>query len=196
MTLSLREKRRAVFLDRDGVLNEALVRNGLPFSPTQPAEVAVIMGVAEECRKLRQLGFLLVVVTNQPDVARGRQTHGGIASIHAILRAQVPVDAIYVCAHDDVDDCLCRKPKPGMLLRAAEDLHIDLHRSVMVGDRWSDVEAGHRAGCQTIFVNYDYDEKSPEAPDQIVTNSVDALNAIVTGSFGQFCTTTRGNHDS
>jgi D-glycero-D-manno-heptose 1,7-bisphosphate phosphatase len=174
-----RQKRRAVFLDRDGVLNKALVRNGRPFSPIHPEDFAVIPGIAEACQRLRQDGFLLAVVTNQPDVARGRQTRSGVATIHSLLRAQVPLDGIYMCPHDDTEDCSCRKPKAGMLFAAAEDLHLDLARSVMVGDRWSDIEAGHRAGCRTIFVDYGYKEQAPDAPDQIVTDPVDALTSIL-----------------
>jgi len=133
--------RPAVFLDRDGVLNAATLLDGRPYPPTSAAEVTILPGVPTALAALRDAGYAIVVVTNQPDVARGTRTRAGIEAIHARLRAELPVDAIYCCFHDDGDECACRKPRPGMLLEAARELSLDLAASFMVGDRWRDTEA-------------------------------------------------------
>lgn len=163
--------RRAVFVDRDGVLNRVAVRDGRPHPPAGPNEVEVLPGVVESCAMLRGAGFLVIVVTNQPDVARGTQRRETVEVIHDLMRSRIPLDDIRVCYHDDADACACRKPKPGMLLQAARDWSIDLARSVMVGDRWRDVEAGRRAGCATVFIDNGYAEPRPESVD-FVTDSL------------------------
>jgi D-glycero-D-manno-heptose 1,7-bisphosphate phosphatase len=145
--------RPAVFLDRDGVLNESFVgADGVPRPPAGLAEFALVDGAAEACRSLGALGFLRIVVTNQPDVARGTQRREVVEAIHQRVRDSVQVDDIRVCYHDDIDLCDCRKPAPGLLVSAAEDWGIDLTASYMIGDRWRDVEAGQRAGCTTILI--------------------------------------------
>src|SRR5580704_5907335 len=136
------EARVAVFLDRDGVLNRAIIRNGRPHPPATLEEFTLLPGVPEACRKLRRAGFVLLVVTNQPDIARGVQDRAVVDEFHQILLRTLPIDGVYVCPHDDADGCDCRKPGPGMLLQAARDLSLNLGDSVMVGDRWRDVEAG------------------------------------------------------
>jgi D-glycero-D-manno-heptose 1,7-bisphosphate phosphatase len=157
--------RRAVFLDRDGVLNRSDVRDGKPYPPAGPGELEILAGVAQACAALRAAGFLLIVVTNQPDVARGQQRQEVVEAINAVLRARVPVDDVRVCYHDDRDDCHCRKPRPGLLVQAAHDWQVDLSDSFMVGDRWKDVDAGRRAGCATVFIDYGYAESLPSAPN-------------------------------
>jgi D-glycero-D-manno-heptose 1,7-bisphosphate phosphatase len=124
------------------------------------------------------LGFALVVVTNQPDIARKRQEACVVAAMHAHLTSAIHLDAVYVCPHDDDDRCECRKPAPGMLIAASSDLDLDLARSFMVGDRWRDIEAGKRAGCRTIHIDYGYDEEGPEAPDAIVVDLPSAVSWI------------------
>lgn len=153
--------RRAVFLDRDGVLNRAVIRGGKPFPPASVAELEIEPDAPGCLLELKRLGFLLVVVTNQPDVARGRQAAAQVDEIHAALRAALPLDDILVCFHDDDDACACRKPKPGMLLEAARRHGIDLERSYMVGDRWRDIEAGAAAGCRTVWIDGGYRERAP-----------------------------------
>jgi D-glycero-D-manno-heptose 1,7-bisphosphate phosphatase len=172
-------RRRAVFLDRDGVLNEAVVREGKPFPPRSPDEVVVVPGVAQACRALRDVGLVLVVVTNQPDVARGAQSASGVAAINSLLRRHVTVDALYVCHHDNGDDCECRKPRTGMLTTAALDLDLDLNQSFMVGDRWSDIAAGQGAGCRTVYIDYGYQEQGAHEPDHVVSNPVEALEWVL-----------------
>lgn len=157
--------RRAVFVDRDGVLNHAPIRDGRPHSPSSVDEVEVLPGVPEACEHLRRHGFLLIVVTNQPNVARGVQRRETIEEIHRFLRIRVPLDDIMVCYHDDADACDCRKPKPGMVLAAARDFDIDLGQSFVIGDRWIDIAAGRRAGCRTIFIDHEYAEARPTGMD-------------------------------
>ena len=149
---------RAVFLDRDGVLNRAIRRGGVLNPPQSPDDVEILPGAAEACLLLRQAGYLLIVVTNQPDVARGRQRREVVEAINNVVLSDISVDDIRVCYHDDVDACDCRKPAPGMLLEAGRDWGVNLSTSFMVGDRWRDIEAGRRAGCQTILVGDHHEE--------------------------------------
>lgn len=156
-----------VFLDRDGVINEAIVKEGKPYPPKGVENLRILPGVREALEKLRQKGFLNLVVTNQPDVARGKTPKKVVDAIHERLKGELALDAIYTCWHDDKDNCNCRKPKPGLLEQAAREHGVDLKRSYMVGDRWRDVEAGAAAGCRTIFVDYRYNEKKPVEPDYL-----------------------------
>lgn len=171
--------RRAIFLDRDGVINRALVKNGKPYPPSNLSELRIIPGAQEALARLRAAGFLLVVVTNQPDVARGWQTREGVEAIHAVLKKQLPIDEFRVCYHDDADRCNCRKPAPGLLIESARDTKLNLADCYMVGDRWRDMEAGRRAGCATIFVDYAYAETQPEYFDVKVKSVVEASEWII-----------------
>jgi len=171
--------RRAVFLDRDGVINRAFVRDGKPYPPSGPEELEILPGVPEALSRLSAAGFWLVVVTNQPDVARGKQSRETVETIHALLRNQLPIDEFRVCYHDDADCCHCRKPEPGMLLDAARDAQLDLSNSFMVGDRWRDIEAGKRAGCSTIFIDAGYEETRPDRPDMCVCSLSEATSWIL-----------------
>jgi D-glycero-D-manno-heptose 1,7-bisphosphate phosphatase len=171
--------RPAVFLDRDGVLDEARVVDGRPYPPLDVSEVRVLPGVREACRRLAEAGYLLIVVTNQPDVARGTQTMAAVEAINARLQDDLGLDAVIVCPHDDADDCPCRKPRPGMLLAAAQQWDVDLGASVMVGDRWRDVEAGAAAGVRTVFVDRRYDERAPAAPDLTVNELEESVTWII-----------------
>ncbi len=146
-------RRRAVFLDRDGVLNRAFEdAGGTLRPPSTPDALELLDGAAAACARLREAGFALVVATNQPDVARGTQEHSVVEEINDALRREIELDAVFTCYHDDKDGCGCRKPRPGLLLDAAAQLGIDLGASFMVGDRALDVEAGRRAGCRTVLV--------------------------------------------
>jgi D-glycero-D-manno-heptose 1,7-bisphosphate phosphatase len=172
---------RAVFLDRDGVINANLERNGRPVAPTRLAEFSILPGVEEAARRLKAAGFLLVVVTNQPDVPSGLTPRATVEAMHDVVRRRLPVDDIAVCYHVDADDCACRKPRPGMILDAAEKHGIDLASSWLVGDRWRDVQAGQAAGCRTIFVDYGYPQDQPAAPDKVVTSLAEAAEFILEG---------------
>jgi D-glycero-D-manno-heptose 1,7-bisphosphate phosphatase len=151
--------RRAVFLDRDGVLNRAELRKGKLAPPCSPAEVELLPGAAAACATLRAAGYLLIVVTNQPDVSRKTQRRKTVEAINAAIRARVPLDDFRVCYHDDRDDCCCRKPRPGLLLEAAKDWEIDLRRSFLIGDRWKDIQAARNAGCRGLLVENHIREK-------------------------------------
>ena len=173
---------RAVFLDRDGVLNDAVLRDGTPHPPADAASMTIVAGAADALLRLRERDFRLIVVTNQPDVARGTQQRGVVEAMNEKLRAALPVDEIVVCWHDG-DGCDCRKPKPGALLDAARRHGIDLSRSFMVGDRWRDIEAGQRAGVKCLFIDHGYRERQPEGEfvrvDSIGSAAEEILRMIV-----------------
>lgn len=173
--------RRAVFLDRDGVLNRAVMRGGRPFSPASAEETELLEGVEAACRALKAAGFLLICVTNQPDIARRTRTRAEVEAINEKLKSALGLDDVRMCPHDDGDGCACRKPKPGLLLDAARDFDIDLKSSIMVGDRWRDVEAGKQAGCRTVFVDHGYAEERPTGADFVCSGLQDAL-AWINGS--------------
>ena len=176
---------RAVFLDRDGVLNRALVRDGLPYPPTELAEVEILPGVLEALLMLKDAGFVLITVSNQPDVARGSLSIHKVEAINAYLGERLPIDRFIMCYHDSADDCVCRKPKPGMLNAGALEFNIDLSQSYMVGDRWRDVEAGNNAGCKTIFIDYGYAERQPESYSFVVTSLFEATQKILSLESGK-----------
>jgi D-glycero-D-manno-heptose 1,7-bisphosphate phosphatase len=154
--------KRAVFLDRDGVLNEAVVVDGQPKAPLTAAEVVIPPDAAASLEAMHDAGFLLIVVTNQPDIVRGRMTWENLHAVNSRLRDVLPLDDIRVCAHDDRHGCECRKPLPGLLTSAARDHGIDLVESFLIGDRWKDVAAGQAAGCRTVWLDSGYDEPAPD----------------------------------
>ena len=164
--------RRAVFLDRDGVLNRAIVREGKPYPPRSVAELQIMPDALEALTALKAAGFLLIGITNQPDVARGLQRREVVETINAALLATLPLTDIFVCYHDDRDHCDCRKPLPGLLLQAARKYGVTLSDSIMIGDRWRDVEAGRRAGCGTVLLDYGYAERQAENPPDCTVDSL------------------------
>lgn len=169
---STTQSRAAIFLDRDGVLNRAYVRDGKPFPPPGQKELEILPDVASSLRDLKSHGFALYVITNQPDVARGTLTVDTVEAMHSQLRSSLPIDDIFVCYHDDKDDCACRKPKPGLLFEAQRKHNIDLSRSFVIGDRWRDIDAGHNAGCKTILIDYGYRERKPAHPPDATARSL------------------------
>ena len=169
---------RAVFLDRDGVINQAIVRNGQPYPPANSGELKLLPDVSEACRLLKNEGFYLVVVTNQPDVGRDSMDQKVVEAIHRQILETFPIDRIEVC-YDCDDSSEFRKPNPGMLKHAAQALDVDLDQSFMVGDRWRDVDCGHAAGCRTIFVDHGYSELLKKSPHYRVKNLLEAAQAIV-----------------
>lgn len=170
---------RAVFLDRDGVINRPIVRDGKPYPPATIAEFELLPGVEEACARLKAAGWLLIVATNQPDVGRGTQRKEEVEAMHAAMCERLPIDRVEV-SYDPGQGVPSefRKPAPGMLLRAARELGIDLGGSWMVGDRWRDVDCGAAAGCRTIFIDYGYDEKLRAKPD-FMTGSLLAAAEII-----------------
>lgn len=174
--------KRAVFLDRDGVLNPPVVRSGKPYPPQTLEEFQLYPEAPEACALLRKQGFLLVVVTNQPDVGRGTQSLEVVEAMHEKLRQTIPMDRIEVCTapNDEAPDAYRRKPAPGMVLDAAKALNIDLASSYLVGDRWRDIECGHAAGCTTFFIERSYTEELRRPPHHYVTNLLEAAQLILT----------------
>ncbi|OGW44937.1 MAG: hypothetical protein A2Y66_02105 [Nitrospirae bacterium RBG_13_41_22] len=174
-------KERAVFLDRDGVINKVIFRDGHPASPRNLKEFVLNDGIRQAIRKLKDFGFRIIVVSNQPDVARGEITQGLLDLVTQRMRWEIPIDDVYICPHDDIHQCSCRKPKPGMLFKAAYQWEIDLSSSFLIGDTWKDIEAGKAAGCKTILLNAPYNQDVhcdfrvkllAEAVDIIVTTPV------------------------
>lgn len=176
---------KAVFLDRDGVLNPPIVREGRPYPPVSADEFTVYPEAADACALLKGAGYLLVVATNQPDVGRGTLEQSAVEAMHEKLLQLMPeLDRIEVCyapgneppgtpPHPD------RKPQPGMLLRAARELDIDLGASFMIGDRWRDIDCGHAAGCRTIFIDRGYVEELRVQPDHVCGNVLEAARWIL-----------------
>jgi D-glycero-D-manno-heptose 1,7-bisphosphate phosphatase len=168
-----------VFLDRDGVLDRVQIREGVAYPPASLAEVEILPGVAEATALLRAAGFVLLGITNQPDVSRGTQRRAVIEQINARLAAQLSLQAVYTCYHDDADRCACRKPKPGLILRAAADYNIDVRRSFMIGDRWSDIAAGQAAGCKTFLLRRSYSQCERCSADFEAEDLLDAAHRIL-----------------
>jgi D-glycero-D-manno-heptose 1,7-bisphosphate phosphatase len=152
-------KERAVFLDRDGVINKVIFRNGLPASPRSLEEFGLNDGIRQTARRLKDYGFRIIVVTNQPDLVRGEITKGILDLMTQRMRWEIPIDDVFICPHDDHHQCSCRKPKPGMLIHAASRWKIDLSSSFMIGDTWKDIEAGKAAGCKTILLDAAYNQE-------------------------------------
>ncbi|MFZ0760340.1 MAG: HAD-IIIA family hydrolase [Candidatus Sulfotelmatobacter sp.] len=174
--------RPAVFLDRDGVLNRTVVRDGKPFSPSGVEELELLPEVVSSLADLKAHGFDLFVITNQPEVARGTQTREAVEAIHQELASSLPIGGIFVCYHDDADGCACRKPQPGLLLEAQRKHNIDLSRSFVVGDRWRDIDAGHAAGCKTVLIDYRYRERPPAQPAEATVRSLREAADWIIGS--------------
>lgn len=168
-----------MFLDRDGVLNRAEVRNGKPYAPKDIESFELLPEAIKATEALHRAGLLLIVVTNQPDVGNGLVSRSTVEAMHGLLRKALPIDAVKVCYHSQVDNCVCRKPQPGMLLEAGRERNIDLTRSFMVGDRWNDVVVGHTQGCYTIFIDRKYSEPLKELPDATVTSLAEAAQIIL-----------------
>ena len=175
--------RKAVFLDRDGVLNASVIRQGKPYPPDSLAELRILPGVVEALSNLHAAGYVNIVVTNQPDVRKGKQTIEVVEAMNNRLRGELSLDEVKVCYHTDDQQCSCRKPKPGMLLEAAVDHDLDLRESFLVGDRWRDVAAGQAAGCRCFFVDYEYREQRPEQPYIAVKSLSEAAHLILSHNF-------------
>ncbi len=170
---------RAVFLDRDGVLNANLVRNNRPYAPRTLDEFEVLPGVEEAVRQIKAAGFLTIIVTNQPDVADNITPRATVDAMHAQLHQRMPLDDIKICFHNNAAHCTCRKPLPGLLLEAAANHGIDLATSYMVGDRWRDIKAGQAAGCHSVFIDYGFTQEEAIEPDAVVKSLPEAVAYIL-----------------
>ena len=164
------EKTKAIFLDRDGIVNRAIIVRKKPYPPLKLTDTYPVEGIKELIKFWHELGYLVLVVTNQPDIASNLVTLKEVERINKYLQSLVGFDDAFICPHSNKDSCDCRKPKIGLFKQAEKKYNISLSDSFMIGDRWKDIEAGHNAGCTTIFVDYDYSEKKPENFDYIVKN--------------------------
>ena len=171
--------KRAAFLDRDGVVNASVFVDGVPTPPQSVGEVVILDGVVEAIALLKVHGFIPVVVTNQPDVARGTTSISQVEAINQKIREITNIEHFYTCFHDDIDGCKCRKPNPGLLFEATKDLGIDLSESCMIGDRWRDIAAGLKAGVTCYFIDYSYGERQPEQPFTQVSSLLEAVNLVI-----------------
>jgi D-glycero-D-manno-heptose 1,7-bisphosphate phosphatase len=175
--------RRAVFLDRDGVINRVVVRNGMPYPPSGVEEFELYEDVRDGCARLKAANFLLVVITNQPDVGRGIQSREAVEAMNLKMQSAVPLlDRIEVCYHAGErygQPCDCRKPRPGLILHATAELSIDPKTSYVIGDRWRDIDCAHAAGCRAILIQRGYKESLREAPDFTVANFNEAVSAVL-----------------
>lgn len=171
---------RALFLDRDGVINRSLVQNGKPFAPTLYSEFEFLPGVQHALSLSRAAGFMNIIITNQPDISTGKIKIEQFNLIQERCISQLSIDDIKLCPHVQTDGCDCRKPLPGMIFSAAREYSIDISKSYMIGDRWRDIECGQAAGCKTnFFIDYGYDEKKPQHPYIKVKNLDEAVQIIL-----------------
>jgi D-glycero-D-manno-heptose 1,7-bisphosphate phosphatase len=180
-------KRRAIFLDRDGVLINAKFGSNLPNSARTIAEVVLLPQVEEALDLLQLKGYLCLVFTNQPDIARGIADEDEIAKIHKFLLERLNLNKIFMCPHDEADECLCRKPKPGMILAAASEFNINLKESYVVGDRWRDIEAGQACNCKCFFIDYQYPERQPIGEFTRVKSLLEVANLLPEVNHREIC---------
>jgi D-glycero-D-manno-heptose 1,7-bisphosphate phosphatase len=171
--------RRAVFLDRDGVINRSFRVDGRPYAPRRLSDFRLLPGVADAVAHLREAGFLAIVITNQPDVGNGLMARETLDAMHDRLSRSVAVDSVLVCPHRQDAGCPCRKPKPDLIMRAIRNFAIDPSCSYMIGDRWSDIAAGKAAGLCSIFIDRRYAEAMHERPDLVATSLPNAVRSIL-----------------
>lgn len=169
--------RRAVFLDRDGVLTEAIVRDNRAYAPVTLSEFRLVVDAAEQVARLRAAGLVCIVFTNQPEVARGTLAKNVLEDMHRRLRTEVSVDDVFVCEHDSTEGCDCHKPRTGMIYEAAARWGISVAASFVVGDRWRDIEAGRAAGCYTVLIQRSYSQCS--SADVSVSGLKEAVDVIL-----------------
>ena len=170
--------RKAIFLDRDGTLNKAYIENGLPISPSSLNKFKIIKGVKKSINRLKKLNFLCILITNQPDVFRGKISKKTVVEMNSYIKKKIKLDDMFVCYHDNEHNCSCRKPKPGLLVKASKKWKIDLNKSFMIGDRWKDILAGKKVGCKTIFINNNYKNDKKVKADFTFKSLLKAVNKI------------------
>ena len=170
--------RKAIFLDRDGTLNKAYIKNGLPISPSSLNKFKIIKGVKKSINRLKKLNFLCILITNQPDVFRGKISKKTVVKMNSYIKKKIKLDDMFVCYHDNEHNCNCRKPKPGLLVKASKKWKIDLNKSFMIGDRWKDILAGKKVGCKTIFINNNYKNDKKVKADFTFKSLLNAVNKI------------------
>lgn len=171
-------KNKALFLDRDGVVTNIHIRNGKAYSPTSFSDFKILDNVKEALIQSKKMGFLNIIVTNQPDVANKKISLGTLNKMHSFLREKLFIDDIFTCLHSDFDKCNCRKPLPGMLIEARNKWKIDFSKSYLVGDRWRDIGAAQAVGCKSFFIDHNYSEERPHLPYYKANSLEDAVKKI------------------
>jgi D-glycero-D-manno-heptose 1,7-bisphosphate phosphatase len=171
--------RCAAFLDRDGVLNASILKNGTPRPPSTVAEVTILPGVLDAISLLVENNYVPVVITNQPDIARGTVKIHEVERINKYIGRKCGISDFYTCPHDDADGCHCRKPLAGLITTASTELELDLSASFLVGDRWRDIEAGQSVDLPCFFIDYSYKEKKPKPPYKIVSSLYEAVQSMI-----------------
>jgi D-glycero-D-manno-heptose 1,7-bisphosphate phosphatase len=155
----------------------------MPHPPSHVEAFELYDDVPDGCARLKAASFLLVVITNQPDVGRGIQSREAVEAMNLKMQSALPLlDRIEICYHAGErygQPCTCRKPRPGMIHRVVAELNIDPKKSYVIGDRWRDVDCAHAAGCRAIFIQRGYKEILREAPDFTVPNFNDAVSAVL-----------------
>jgi D-glycero-D-manno-heptose 1,7-bisphosphate phosphatase len=154
------KKNKAIFLDRDGVINHVLYHEGVnkPSSPWKFEEFQLYNGVEKPLEELRKMGFLLLIISNQPDISKGKIEEGMTEKVNKIIFEKLPIQDILICPHEDRHNCNCRKPKPGMIIELSKKWNVDIGKSFLIGDRWKDIEAGENAGCTSILLDKPYNK--------------------------------------
>lgn len=172
--------KKALFIDRDGVINKSIIRNGKPYAPINFLEFEMLDGVEEAFYLLKKSEYMSIIVTNQPDIASGKQTLLSLNKLHNYLQEKYSIDLIRVCPHKEEDGCDCRKPKPGMIISASKKLNININFSYMIGDRWTDILCGQRAGCkENFYIDNNYSEKKPDKPFTHVPSLLHCVRKIL-----------------
>jgi D-glycero-D-manno-heptose 1,7-bisphosphate phosphatase len=144
--------KRAVFVERDAILNEVRTGPKNQITPLTLEEFRVNQKAVEPMRRLKAVGFVLIGTTNQPGLSRGYQSRRELDRMHDLLRRTFPLDDLLVCPHDETDHCPCRKPRPGLLIEAAFKWHLNLDHSFVISDKWQDAEAARTAGCTSLLL--------------------------------------------
>jgi len=173
-------KNKSLFLDRDGIINKSIILNRKPYSPRSLEEFEIFEGIDLLLNQISKLGFLLIVITNQPDLATNHITKSTLNKFHQLISDKINISKFYVCEHTSLDNCSCRKPRTGLIKNAVKDYNLDLSKSYFIGDRWKDIDAANSDGIYSIFVDYNYKEKLKTKPKKIVNSSVTACEFIIT----------------
>ena len=153
------QSNKAIFLDRDGVINKVILKNNKPYSPLLFKDFVINEQIPNLLEFLKMKGFLLIVITNQPEIKRKNLKYTELNQMHEFIKSHLKVDAIYCCDHDDDDGCSCRKPDIGLFKKAQKDFNISNKISYMIGDRYKDMIAAKNFGCKSVLINKNYDEK-------------------------------------
>lgn len=151
-------KQKAVFFDRDGVLNHLVQRDGSYYSPKKFEDFRIVNEAKEVVNRVQAMGFLAIVISNQPDISRGKLKQSELDKMTDLLFKKLNVDDIFYCTHDDNNDTGCRKPAPGLFFTAQKKYNIDFNKSFMIGDTWKDVEAAKTAGISMILLDNNYNQ--------------------------------------